>query len=80
MKALALGANAVAIGRPVMFGLTLGGASGVDCVIEYLRRETVNTVLHLGANRLGALGRQHVRQSAAPGTQVPVQVGADHLA
>ncbi|CAG9933343.1 protein of unknown function [Candidatus Nitrotoga arctica] len=80
VKALALGANAVPIGRPVMFGLTLGGASGVDSVINYLRRETVNTVLHLGANRIGALGRQHLRQSAAPGTQVPVQAGADRLA
>lgn len=79
VKALAMGASAVAIGRPVMFGLALGGASGVHSVIEFFRRETINTVLHLGANRIGALGKQHVRQAAAPGTQAPLQVGADRL-
>lgn len=77
--ALALGANAVAIGRPVMYGLALGGASGVDSVINFLRRETVNTVLHLGVNRIGALGRQHVRAAASPGVHGPVPVGAERL-
>lgn len=79
VKALAYGANAVAIGRPVMFGLALGGASGVASVIDYFRRETVDTMLHLGVNRVGALGRQHVRQSAAPGTHGPLKVGAERL-
>lgn len=79
VKALAMGANAVAIGRPVMFGLALGGASGVDSVIEYLHRETVNTLLHLGVNRLGELRSEHVRQAAAPGTHGPVSVGAERL-
>lgn len=77
--ALALGANAVAIGRPVMYGLALGGASGVDSVINFLRRETVNTVLHLGVNRIGALGRQHVRAAASPGAHGPVPVGTERL-
>lgn len=79
VKALAVGANAVAIGRPAMFGLALGGASGVDSVIEYLRRETVNTFLHLGANRLGELRSEHVRQAAAPGTLELVSVGTERL-
>jgi lactate oxidase len=79
VKALALGANAVAIGRPVMFGLALGGTSGVDSVINYLRSETVNTLLHLGASRLGELRSEHVSQAAAPGIHGPVSVGAERL-
>jgi 4-hydroxymandelate oxidase len=39
LKALALGANAVLIGRPYLYGLALGGAEGVAHVIEALRSE-----------------------------------------
>jgi 4-hydroxymandelate oxidase len=39
LKALALGANAVLIGRPYLFGLAAGGADGVTRVISILRRE-----------------------------------------
>ncbi|KAI6218372.1 Peroxisomal (S)-2-hydroxy-acid oxidase GLO3 [Aphelenchoides fujianensis] len=38
-KAIALGAHAVLIGRPVVFGLTVGGAAGVKHVIGLLRDE-----------------------------------------
>ncbi|KAI6221455.1 Peroxisomal (S)-2-hydroxy-acid oxidase GLO3 [Aphelenchoides fujianensis] len=38
-KAVALGAQAVLIGRPVVFGLTVGGAAGVKHVIGLLRDE-----------------------------------------
>ena len=61
VKALALGANAVAIGRPIMFGLALGGASGVDSVIKYFHTETVDAVLHSGVDGIKALGSAHVR-------------------
>ncbi|HWY59263.1 MAG TPA: alpha-hydroxy acid oxidase [Terriglobales bacterium] len=39
LKALALGADAVAIGRPVLWGLALGGEAGVAQVLEMLRSE-----------------------------------------
>lgn len=39
LKALALGATAVAIGRPYLYGLGVGGAQGVTRVVEILRRE-----------------------------------------
>ena len=39
LKALALGARAVLIGRPAVFGLALGGAEGVQRVIEILLAE-----------------------------------------
>jgi 4-hydroxymandelate oxidase len=39
LKALALGAKAVMVGRPVVWGLTVGGAEGVRAVLELLRDE-----------------------------------------
>ena len=39
LKALALGAQAVLIGRPYLFGLSAGGAEGVTRVVNILRRE-----------------------------------------
>ncbi|MGD9616541.1 MAG: alpha-hydroxy-acid oxidizing protein [Alphaproteobacteria bacterium] len=59
-KALALGANAVAVGRPVWWALTVGGSGGVAGLMDYFNRELVNTMLHLGADNIAALGRQHI--------------------
>ena len=39
LKALALGANAVLVGKPICFGLACGGAEGVTKVLEILRNE-----------------------------------------
>jgi 4-hydroxymandelate oxidase len=39
LKALALGARAVLIGRPVLWGLAVDGERGVSSVLEILRRE-----------------------------------------
>jgi 4-hydroxymandelate oxidase len=39
LKALALGARAVLVGRPVLWGLTLDGEAGVTAVLEHLRAE-----------------------------------------
>jgi 4-hydroxymandelate oxidase len=39
LKALALGARAVLLGRPVLWGLALGGQAGVERVLEILGRE-----------------------------------------
>lgn len=38
-KALASGADVVAVGRPVLYGLNLGGAEGVNSVIQQLNKE-----------------------------------------
>ena len=64
-KALALGADAVAVGRPVWWSLALGGAGGVAGLMDYFRQELVNTTLHLGAQSIAGLGREHV--TGAPG-------------
>ncbi len=39
LKAIALGASAVLIGRPYLFGLSVAGAEGVARVVNILRRE-----------------------------------------
>jgi 4-hydroxymandelate oxidase len=39
LKAIALGASAVLIGRPYLYGLAVGGADGVKRVVNILRRE-----------------------------------------
>jgi isopentenyl diphosphate isomerase/L-lactate dehydrogenase-like FMN-dependent dehydrogenase len=39
LKGLALGANLVAVGRPVLWGLAVGGADGVQHVLEMIRGE-----------------------------------------
>lgn len=38
-KALASGADVIAIGRPILFGLALGGAKGTQSVVEHLNKE-----------------------------------------
>ena len=39
LKALALGAKAVLVGRPILWGLALGGADGVRAVLDQLHTE-----------------------------------------
>jgi heme/flavin dehydrogenase (mycofactocin system) len=48
VKALALGARAVMIGRPVLWGLAAGGPSGVRNVFDILRGGIDSTLLALG--------------------------------
>ena len=60
-KVLALGANAVAVGRPIWWSLTVGGAGGVGGLMDYFQRELVESMLHLGVDKIAALGREHVQ-------------------
>ena len=48
VKALALGAQAVFIGRPLFWGLAVGGAQGVVRVLEILREEIEITMAKCG--------------------------------
>ncbi len=62
VKALALGARAVAVGRPVLWGLAVDGQAGVEKVFAILRRE-FDTVMGLcGANRVAELSPDLVAQ------------------
>lgn len=51
-KALALGADVVAIGRPVLYGLNLGGAQGVEAVFEHLNKELSITMQLAGTKTI----------------------------
>jgi 4-hydroxymandelate oxidase len=55
IKALALGADAVAIGRPQLFGLAAAGAAGVQRVVELLRAELDLAMALVGASSLAGL-------------------------
>ena len=59
-KALALGARAVAIGRPVLWGLAVAGEPGVARVLEMLRAELVNALTLLGVAAPAELTRDQV--------------------
>jgi L-lactate oxidase len=59
-KALALGADAVAMGRPVMYGLALGGADGVKSVYDKLTQEISLTMRAAGAGRISEIRRAYV--------------------
>jgi isopentenyl diphosphate isomerase/L-lactate dehydrogenase-like FMN-dependent dehydrogenase len=54
-KALCLGANAVLVGRPVVWGLAVGGADGVRTVLDTLQRELADAMALLGAPTLADL-------------------------
>jgi isopentenyl diphosphate isomerase/L-lactate dehydrogenase-like FMN-dependent dehydrogenase len=47
-KALALGARAVLVGRPAVWGLAVGGSNGVTAVLEMLRAELTRTMQLMG--------------------------------
>ncbi len=61
VTALALGARAVLVGRPVVFGLAYRGAAGVQQVLEILRDETENALALLGCRSPEEVGAAHVR-------------------
>jgi 4-hydroxymandelate oxidase len=54
-KALALGASAVMIGRPYLYGLAVGGAPGVARIVEILRTELEMTMGLAGCPRLSQI-------------------------
>ncbi len=59
-KALALGANAVAIGRPVLYGLALGGWMGVQAVLKHLDGELEMTMRLAGVRTIAEISRRSV--------------------
>ncbi|KAH9713720.1 peroxisomal (S)-2-hydroxy-acid oxidase GLO4 [Citrus sinensis] len=60
-KALALGAQAVLIGRPVVYGLAAKGEYGVRRVIEMLKDEFELTMALTGCPSVKHITRKHVR-------------------
>jgi len=57
LKALALGANEVLIGRPFCFGLAVGGSAGVEKVIQILRAELEIAMALTGRTSIASIDR-----------------------
>jgi 4-hydroxymandelate oxidase len=63
VKALALGARAVLVGRPVLWGLAAGGEPGVARVLRLLGEEVADALRQLGVPSLAALGPDLLRRT-----------------
>lgn len=57
VKALALGANAVCIGRPFVWGLATGGQKGVERVLENFLQETKVSISLAGVRNMDELNK-----------------------
>lgn len=57
LKALALGARAVLVGRPILWGLAVNGAQGVFQVLEILRKELELSMALAGRPTLDSIDR-----------------------
>ncbi|WP_410622037.1 alpha-hydroxy acid oxidase [Amycolatopsis sp. cmx-8-4] len=62
VKALALGADAVGVGRPVVWGLAAGGREGVSKVLELLRDDFDQALAMCGGRRPADLTPDQVRR------------------
>ncbi|CAG2115426.1 unnamed protein product [Medioppia subpectinata] len=60
-KALALGARAVFVGRPVCWGLVHSGSEGVKSVLEILYTELDNIMTITGCSTVASITPSHVR-------------------
>jgi len=64
--ALALGADAVLVGRPALWGLAVGGEEGARRVLELLREEVELALTLCGCVSPAAVTRAHVQPAPAP--------------
>lgn len=62
LKALALGANAVSIGRPYLYALAAGGEAGVAQYLINLKEEISRNMALLGVKSLAEISNSHVLQ------------------
>jgi isopentenyl diphosphate isomerase/L-lactate dehydrogenase-like FMN-dependent dehydrogenase len=59
-RALALGADVVAVGRPILYGLALGGNLGVQSVLEYLRNDLTIVMQVTGCPNVKSITRDRI--------------------
>lgn len=63
LKAVALGAKAVFIGRPMLYGLGVAGEAGVARVIEIIRAEADSALGLMGETDVTALGTHNIESN-----------------
>lgn len=61
-KALALGAKAVFVGRPILWGLSCEGQKGVERALEILRDELKETMILAGCKSLNDIDKSYIYQ------------------
>jgi 4-hydroxymandelate oxidase len=66
LKALALGARAVLIGRAAAWGLAAGGQAGVERAITLIREELSRSMAILGVTAIDRIGREHIARAGVP--------------
>jgi lactate 2-monooxygenase len=64
LKALALGADAVLVGRPYAYGLAVGGQEGAETVLRHLAADVDLTLALVGARRPGDLDETWIAASS----------------
>ena len=65
-KALALGATAVGVGRPYIFGLAAFGQAGVETALDILDSELRMVMRQAGTPSLGRITSSYVRDRRMP--------------
>lgn len=66
LKAIAMGASGVMVGRATLFGLAGGGEAGVTRAVGILREEVIRAMALVGCNTVSALGREHLFRGGSP--------------
>ncbi|GCE22847.1 alpha-hydroxy acid oxidase [Dictyobacter kobayashii] len=61
LKALALGAQAVLIGRPILWGLTVQGSEGVRHILEILQKELQSAMILAGCPSIKQISRSLIQ-------------------
>ncbi len=67
LKAMALGADAVMIGRATLYGVAAAGEAGASRALEILEAEITRTMAILGCPTIAALTREHVLLASEQG-------------
>jgi isopentenyl diphosphate isomerase/L-lactate dehydrogenase-like FMN-dependent dehydrogenase len=71
LKAIALGARAVLIGRPLVWGLAVDGEHGAAHVLELLREELLLSLMLLGCTSPDGVSADHIDAGRAVGHGLP---------
>lgn len=71
IKAVALGARAVMIGRPYVYGATAAGQPGVEAILEIFKTEIERNLTLMGCSSIEALDSGWVIPASAPDLRLP---------
>lgn len=66
VKALAMGAKAVLLGRATLYGLAASGARGVDAVLSIMKDEIDRTLAQIGCPEISQLSKDYVWTEPLP--------------